>query len=166
MTYSGTDSVRLIKETLPTAWNWNLNYSYDSTYKRPTSFDLKKGSGSEFANSFTYEAAGGRLDTITATGSATAYDYNYQAYSDLVASITHGSHNVIRMWENHRNLLKSIDTRWNSTSKAKYAYRHDALGRRPDVTQPCTMFEPPSSYLDGGTPVGGLDARYTSTARG
>jgi len=95
-------------------------------------------------NNYTFETTTGRLDTVKyleATVLKNTFDYGYEPDSNSVKTLAMGDYQVTRNWESGDNLLSSIETLWDTTSKGKFEYNYNDIGRRIDVTQTGEVFD-------------------------
>ncbi len=74
--------------------------------------------------------------------SSVLVEYSYLPNSDLISGYTMGDLSVTRSFEPHRNLLTSIENRFDANTVSKYSYANDAGGRRVSVIQTGTAFLP------------------------
>lgn len=97
---------------------------------RPKGFTL----GSDHSVTYGYDASG-RFSTLSwntssQTGSAS---YGYVTDSSLLKSRTTINTNVTFGYESRRNLITSVENRYDSDVVSRYDYVYDALGRRTSV---------------------------------
>ncbi|NUQ48165.1 MAG: hypothetical protein HUU22_19295, partial [Phycisphaerae bacterium] len=114
---------------------------------------LRVSSGSppyDYSTIYWYDGRG-RLNRLSGSGTPWNYvNYLYLADSDLVEKIEYrgppqeGGYafvaRVVRTFEPHRDLIASVENKWDSTSVSKFEYTNDALGRRTSVTVSGTAF--------------------------
>jgi RHS repeat-associated protein len=111
-----------------------MDRSNDS-FGRSTGYSLKDSGGTTSASSaYGYETTG-RPSTITDGTDTDTFTYGYEADSNLLASLTAPQHTAAYIYESNRNVMTIIDNQASGSSLAKYAYTHDALGRRADRQQ-------------------------------
>ncbi|MCK6486670.1 MAG: hypothetical protein L6R00_21380, partial [Phycisphaerae bacterium] len=104
----------------------------------------------DYSSSYYYDSRG-RLNRLA--GPATPgnwVNYLYLADSDLVEKIEYRGPaleegysfiaSVIRTFEPNRDLITSVENKWDSTTVSKFEYTNDALGRRTSVTVSGTAF--------------------------
>jgi RHS repeat-associated protein len=96
----------------------------------------------EYGVSYGYDAYG-RLNHVLGV------NYTYTPNSNLIAAATDdsGAWTQYRSYESNRNLLSAIETKSSTVTKARFAYTHDALGRRVSKTETGEVF---SSYMNQG----------------
>ncbi len=84
----------------------------------------------------------GRFNKLTNLGSGIVFDYAYTANSNLLGSITNTSTGwtQTRAYETSRDVLDVIETKFGVSTKAKFDYTVDTLGRRSDVAKTGEMF--------------------------
>ncbi|BET69148.1 hypothetical protein ASA1KI_40660 [Opitutales bacterium ASA1] len=84
---------------------------------------------------FTYAAATGRVDTIRAyraSGYDRTFTYEYESGSDLLAVVREGTTGFRRdySWQDWRNELDGVETKWNGSQRALFVYDYDWTGQR------------------------------------
>jgi hypothetical protein len=92
----------------------------------------------EVTQTWAFQAATGRFSAVTTASSAqTAQTYTWGYNSGgLVSSLTDGgSFSVNYDYEANRDLLKLIDSTWNSESRTRYDYTYNSLGQRQTARQ-------------------------------
>jgi RHS repeat-associated protein len=146
---------KLTQETLATGFygsrvlTYNLDQSTTGALGRSKGYTLTSGGATELESNWGYDASG-RFNSVAVPGSA-SYAYAYTANSNLIASISDSSSGwtQTRTYLSNRDLLDVIETKVSTTSKAKFDYGHDNLGRRTSVAK-----------------TGELYARYGNTTQG
>lgn len=115
---------------------------------RTRGFTITHGSD-VYSYGYGYDAASGRLNKLTAGGTGVAYDFVYLENSNLLKRIEDASSQwkQTREYLPNRNLLDVIDNLVGTSSKARFDYEHDVLGRRKNVVETGEMF---SRYEGGG----------------
>lgn len=119
----------------------SLSYTYDTTGTgtkgRLTQLGagLTSNPGAEYALGYGY-------DTYGRLNQASTFTYAYTAGSNLLASIydTASAWTQTRTYESNRNLLDVIETKYSTTSKARFDYTNDTLGRRTGVAKTGQMY--------------------------
>jgi RHS repeat-associated protein len=91
--------------------------------------------------SYGYDAAG-RFNQLTNLSAGVAFTYTYTANSNLIGSIANSDYawSQTRTYEASRDALDVIETKAGVTSKARFDYTVDALGRRSAVAKMGEMF--------------------------
>lgn len=112
---------------------------------------------------YTYQNDG-RLSTITANASGfstPAFTYTYATNSHLIASTVNTTlgYTDVRTYDAKNDWLDDRETKWSTTTKAKFAYTQDNIGRVTEVAKTGEMF---NRY---GTGNAGLTTYYTYTDR-
>ncbi len=88
------------------------------------------------------------VNTRVTAGAARDYVYNYVPSSALIGGYAMGgSFNVARGYETQRNVLTSLDSRWNASSLTRYDYTANILGQRTTAKQSGTAY---ADYAAGG----------------
>jgi RHS repeat-associated protein len=159
-----TTTTALTSETLPSYFDSRvLTRKYDTTTTgalgRNVGFTLSgaSGSGTDSDVSYGYDATG-RFSGLSTPSSGPSFTYGFTTNSNLVASITDTSGwTETNTYEAHRNLLTGINGQYGTTSKAQFAYTHDALGRRATVVDSGEIF---ARYVNSG-----LATHYTYNDR-
>ena len=142
--YSATNTT-LTSETLPSYFNGRaLTRSYDAatpgSIGRNTGFTLTgaNATGTDYAVTYGYDGYG-RFNGLGAGGASFAY--GFAANTNLIATISESSGWTETMtYESNRDLLASIEGKFGTATKAKFAYTHDALGRRATVADSGEIF--------------------------
>ena len=81
--------------------------------------------------------------SATSAGLSAAYTYGFTTNTNLIATISDTSGWTETMsYETNRDLLASIEGKYSTATKAKFAYTHDNLGRRTSVTTTKTSRAP------------------------
>ncbi|HEU5078918.1 MAG TPA: RHS repeat-associated core domain-containing protein [Opitutaceae bacterium] len=124
--------------------HWELDTTTSGALGRTTALRFgTSGNGiNEYTNAFGYDAYG-RVSNVA------GITYTYVPNSNLIFTVSDssGAWNQTRNYEPQRNLLSSIETKYGSTTLAKFAYVNDVLGRRTNRTDTGSIF---SSYKNGG----------------
>jgi RHS repeat-associated protein len=123
-----------------------LTYQFDTTdtgkLGRTIGFTLGTSSSpaSDQGITFGFDTYG-RFNSESVTSGPT-FTYNYQANSNLLASIadTADGWSQSRGWEAHRNLLTSIETEVGTVNEGTFAYVYDNLGRRSSKVATGALF--------------------------
>lgn len=110
------------------------------------------GSNSELEQTFGYNSANGRLETVTSsrlggTDSRT-FRYAYLSNSSLLQSLAidsgggPGGHpfTITRTYEATRDVITSVEAKWSTTSMSKFAYTYDERRNRSSVVQSGDLF--------------------------
>ena len=154
--YDSTKPWRLSAEALDTFYGSKvMTRLYENTgmVGRIDGFQLGStaGSNSDLENNFGY-TADGRFETIlsgiNSNATTRTFRYGYLSNSRLVQSLSiDGSHpfTVTRSYETTRDLVTSIDSKWSTTTRAKYDFTYDARGLRSTLVQSGDVF---SDYGD------------------
>lgn len=149
--YNGSNPLRLDALDLPAFYGSRvLTRQYDAI-KRPTGFLLGTtvNASADLTQTYSYQAASGRLDWIDTASSAQTvrrFAYNYALTgSSLVSGYQTGVSGTnlfqtLRGYEAHRNLLSSLASQWNGTARTSYAYTYNALGQRATAKQSGNAF--------------------------
>lgn len=118
-------------------------------------------------------SANGRFETLTTRrdgeGSGRTFRYGYLPNSTLLQSLSidqgsgPGGHpfTITRTYEDDRDILTSIEAKWSTTSRSKYAYVSDERGMRTSVVQSGDVF---ADF--GGVANGATFRRFTYNGRG
>jgi RHS repeat-associated protein len=123
-------------------------YASSGVVGRPTGYTIA-GSATEQDITYGYDTYG-RLSSV-ASGSL-SYGYSYDSNSNLITAIAdNGSWSQTRTYLSNRDLLDVIETKWSTTTKAKFDYSHDNLGRRTGVAKTGEMY---SRYASSGLTTG------------
>jgi hypothetical protein len=82
--------------------------------------------------SYAYDAATGRLATLTAStlGQYRSFTYGYEPGGDQVQQLVSGSFTRRLYWETWRDVVDAVDTQWAGVSKSSFTYGYDWLGQR------------------------------------
>ena len=103
--------------------------------------------GSEYGVTYGYDTYG-RPSTVT-SGSDT-FTFGYLANSNLVSGITYpATITVANSFESHRNLITSVENKFDTTTISKYDYTNDNLGRRTAMGKSGTAFTQADSIAYG-----------------
>jgi YD repeat-containing protein len=116
---------------------YKLDQATAGALGRTTGYILSGSSGVEQETTYGYDTYG--RSTSVGVGAAT-YTYGYTANSNLIGAISDGTWSQGRTYDPTRNLLSAIETAHGISSKAKFEYAHDALGRRTGVAKTGAMF--------------------------
>jgi RHS repeat-associated protein len=144
---------QLTSETLPNYFaNRVLSRTYESVagsvLGRDQSVALSgaNGIGAEASATYGYDNSG-RLNSV-GSGSAT-FNYSYTGNSNLISTIVDAGSGwtQTRSYLGERDLVDVMETKVGSTSKAKFDYDYDLLGRRVSLAQSGDIF---SRYQGGG----------------
>ncbi|HWA85001.1 MAG TPA: hypothetical protein VG710_02165, partial [Opitutus sp.] len=123
-------------------------YDNDTIKGRVTGFQLgpTAGSGAELEQTFGFTTVG-RFESITtkrdANTSSRTFRYTYRTDSALIAALTidgNSSFGVARDYEDHRDLVTSLDTTWGETSVSRYDYAYNELAQRTSTLQSGAAF--------------------------
>lgn len=165
LNYNLGGALQQLSEDLPSYFgaNTRITYGYDTAtgvIGRPNALKLGTAFNATAYQSITYgyESTSGRFNAFT--GGSQAFDYTYTANSNLLAGIaqTSSGWTQTRTYLTNRDLLDVIETKISTTSKAKFDYAYDNLGRRTSVAKTSDnvsgMF---NRYGDGSQ---GLDTVY------
>ena len=141
---------------------YDLNPTADGTKGRTLGYALKLGSTTEQALVYGYDTYG-RPNAFTAD--SVAFSYAYTTNSNLLASITQSAANwtQTRDYLSNRDLLDIIETKI-STTKSKFDYAHDNLGRRTSVAKAGEMFNRYGNGTQGLDTAWGYDDRSQLTS--
>jgi RHS repeat-associated protein len=140
---------------------------------RPTGLQLGTSSSATAEQNVVYafdDASGGtgRLSSITAAGQVFAYAYT--SASHLIEKIENSTlgYKDVRLYDPSNDWTDSRETTWGTgtgSSRAKFAYVQDSLGRVSNVTKTGTMFDRYSSSATKGLVTNyGYDDRSEVTA--
>ena len=103
--------------------------------------------GSEYGVTYGYDTYG-RPSTVT-NGSDT-FTFGYLANSNLISGITYpATITVANSFESHRNLITSVENKYDTTTISKYDYTNDELGRRTAMGKSGTAFSQSDSIAYG-----------------
>jgi RHS repeat-associated protein len=80
----------------------------------------------------------GRFNSVT-NGTDT-FTYGYLTNSNLVSTLTVGDISVNNTYETNRNLITSVENKYDTTTVSKYDYVDDAIGRRTSMAKSGTAF--------------------------
>jgi RHS repeat-associated protein len=147
-TFDHCDCGKVTAEYLPAFFQnrevrWFLDTTTTGAKGRTTSLNFgTSGNGTnEYSVGFGYDNYG-RLNNVG------GWIYGYTPNSNLIASVADSNGwTQYRAYETNRNLLASIETKFSTATKSKFAYISDALGRRTSLTQTGDLF---ASYQNGG----------------
>lgn len=87
-------------------------------------------------------AGSGRLETVTAP--AGTFTYAYAPNSNLRAGVTGPQIATTYTYETDRNLLAEVKNQVGATIVSRYAYTHDAIGRRQNRVQDGSAYTAPT----------------------
>jgi len=161
--YNTTQPLRLDALSLPAFYGSRVQTRQYDAVKRPTGFLLGTTGNlsGDLTQTYGYHATSGRFDNLVTASSAQAsrtFTYGYNT-GGLVSGlgITGSPFSVTRGYEPNRNLLTSIDSKWNATSRTRYDYTYNVLSQRESAKQSGDVF------ADFG---GSTYYRYAYNARG
>lgn len=135
-----------------------LTYQYETSggvVGRYKGFQLGSSGGSSADLEQTYSfTSGGRFDTLASKRASNSvsrtFQYGYLTNSSLVnaLSITGGhAFSVARGYNGSRNLLESVDTKWSSTTQARFDYTYTNLMQRKTAKMTGPAFD--DFYVSG-----------------
>jgi RHS repeat-associated protein len=103
-----------------------IERSYDS-FGRSTGFTA----GDNYSVQYGYSGEG-RFASLSslAGGQSNSWAYSFVPNSDLLSGWENGTIQVMRSYEDHRNLLTGVDNQTNGVTVSKFDYQNDSLGRR------------------------------------
>ncbi|HYC71645.1 MAG TPA: RHS repeat-associated core domain-containing protein, partial [Opitutaceae bacterium] len=174
-TYNLAGTLELQREDLPAFFgSRRLTYQYDTTGSgtkgrltelflgtnvNPT---LDQGTG------YTY-GTDGRLTGVNANASgysAPAFTYTYTNNSRLIASTVNTSlgYTDVRTYDPQRDWLDDRETKWGTTTKAKFAYAQDNLGRVSQLDKTGEVFSRYGNGTQGLKIAYGYDDRSQLTS--
>jgi RHS repeat-associated protein len=130
--YNGT--FQLTSETINGIYNKVLTRRYDSL-GRSTSFSLQ---GDNYSVAYGYDSLG-RFSSVTS--GSDVFTYGYLPSSVLISSISYPNNiSVTKSYESNRDLVTSIENKYDTTTISKYDYTNDDLGRRTAMSKSGTAF--------------------------
>ncbi len=170
-TYRSSD-LQLDQERLPYGFYGGYSSSDQATITRKydtASGKVGRSTGFQFGRwndvdqhldqTYGYDSATGRVSSVAALGRT--FNYGYKAKSNRVSSVTHGSFSRLTSWNANRSSVDAIETKWGSTSKAKYEYEIDVLGRIVQQRLRGTLASNSSTSSDAGFAQGyGISTDY------
>jgi len=133
---------------------YKLSWAAGSVLGRTIGYTLSSGGTLEQDITFGHDGLSGRLETITTASTFAAaghvFRYAYLANSSIVQSLSvDGGNNpftVTRSFETNRDVLTSIETKWSTTSRARFEYTVDKLGQRSSMVRSGDVY---ADYWDG-----------------
>ena len=129
-------------ESITGIYNKTLSRSYDS---------LGRSSGmnisTEYDVDYGYDTLG-RFSTVT--NGNDVFTYGYLTNSNLIQSITYPSSiTSTKSYETYRDLITSVENKYDTTTVSKYDYTNDDLGRRTAMGKSGTAFTQTDSIAYG-----------------
>lgn len=114
---------------------------------RTVGYRLTRNGTTEQETTYTYSPISGRLtDLATLAGFSAAnrtFHYAYLLNAPMLESLSVDSGHpftITRTFEPNRDVLTSIDTKWSTTSRARYDYTVNNLGQRSSIKQSGDVF--------------------------
>jgi RHS repeat-associated protein len=132
-----------------------LTRQYDSVF-RDVGFSLGHGyspSNPELQQTYSFAADTGRfsqIDVLSRVRASQSFKYDYVPNSSLIAKLssfatangaTNAPFTVSHDYETNRNLLTSLNSKWNGASVTAYDYTYNALGQRYTAKQSGSAFD-------------------------
>ncbi len=151
--------------------SYALNPNADGFKGRTTGYALTVGSTTEQSVGYGYQSSTARIGSVStqAVGSTAhthTFTYAYRANSNLIESLAVDSGHpftITRDFEASRDLLVSIETKWSTASRVKYAYTYDNLRQRSTVVQSGNVY---ADYGGTGADLGATHQLFNYNARG
>ena len=109
-----------------------------TVYGRPNGYKFGTDSIEDNATRTTYDAVTGRIGTIRGKTGANGFTYGHTAGTDWVQTVTSGVANTYlrtNLLLANRNVLDSVETKWNTTVKGLYDSTFNSIGLRASVVQ-------------------------------
>jgi len=135
-TLSYNSSLKLESESITGIYNKVIGRSYETS--GVTGRYLGVSVGTEYSVGYGYDSYG-RVNSLSS--GPDNFTYAYLENSDLLASVT--CPNTItstNSYEAKRDLLTSVENKYNTSTVSKYAYSYDAIGRRQNVVNTGSAF--------------------------
>lgn len=132
---------------------------------RPTGLQLGTSGSPTADQSVTYGYdTYGRFNTFA--GGGVTLDYTYTTNSNLLAGIAHTASGwtQARTYLSNRDLLDVIETKVSTTTKGKFDYGHDNLGRRTSVAKTGELYSRYGNGTQGLDTTWGYDDRSQVTS--
>ncbi|MBS0631420.1 MAG: RHS repeat-associated core domain-containing protein, partial [Verrucomicrobia bacterium] len=125
-----------------------LTYTYETSGSglllgRPSGYQVGVSGAptSDQTTLYGYDALGrtGHADFTHADVSTRSFNYSYQSSTSLLAGVSLGTpgtdYTVVRHYDEDRDALKELTTKFGSTVKASYTYTYNQLGQRLTALQ-------------------------------
>ena len=133
-TFSYNDKLQLTGESINGIYNKVLTRNYD-TLGRSSGFAIE---GDNYAVAYGYDNLG-RMDSLTS--GTDVFSYAYLPNSNLISTVTMPNGiSTNKSYEANRNLITSVENKFNATTVSKYDYVNDVVGRRTSMAKSGTAF--------------------------
>ncbi len=150
-TFTYNDNLTLNEEIIGDVLNEDGTVKREALYKKTITRDYEQGfsgEGSVKYNGFTmgdYQLSygldtAGRINNVTSP--AGSFTYGYLENSNLVNYLLYPNQKYTNTdYEPNRNLVKSVENKYNSTTVSKFEYNNNATGRRENMITSGSAFE-------------------------